>query len=117
MNNLIYRLSRKQIFIAGYICVWFMLSCGKETDSKSQPTQEAIVDISSVETKLPLGEGVNLVQANCMICHSLRYIEMQPHLSAKSWEKIVDKMIKNFGAPVPDSASRGAIIKYLVAIR
>lgn len=66
---------------------------------------------------LPYGEGVNLVEGNCGICHSNQYINMQPAFPQATWEKIVDKMIHNFGAPVSDSTSRNAIVKYLVDIR
>lgn len=72
------------------------------------------MELSEFRAVLPAGEGVELVQANCMTCHSVEYINNQPDLSEKAWEKIVDKMIKNFGAPVADSTARAAIIKYLI---
>ena len=41
---------------------------------------------------------------------------MQPPFPRKTWEKIVDKMVKNFGAPIPDSSAK-AIVDYLVATK
>jgi len=58
------------------------------------------------------GEGRELVQSFCGICHSTTYITMQPPLPGATWERLVDKMIGTFGAPVPESAAQ-AIIAYL----
>jgi len=58
------------------------------------------------------GEGRELVQSFCGICHSTTYITMQPPLPGATWERLVDKMIGTFGAPVPEPAAQ-AIIAYL----
>lgn len=55
-------------------------------------------------------------KARCITCHSLKYIEMQPAFPRKTWEKIVDKMSKNFGAPIPDSSAK-MIVDYLMVIK
>jgi len=53
------------------------------------------------KVKLKDGEGKALVEANCSVCHSLDYIQMNsPFLDKKGWEVEVNKMIKVFGAPV-----------------
>jgi cytochrome c5 len=75
------------------------------------------MDISEVKVELPNIQGRDLVEMSCMPCHSLRYIEMQPDMTKKSWEKIVAKMIKNYGAPVRDSIAAAGIVDYLVAIK
>jgi hypothetical protein len=75
------------------------------------------MDITDVVVALPYAKGAEQVERSCVPCHSLRYIEMQPHMTRKSWEKIVTKMIKNFGAPVRDSIAATEIVDYLVAIR
>jgi mono/diheme cytochrome c family protein len=63
--------------------------------------------------QLKAGAGKDLVAANCMMCHSLDYIEMNALiLDKQGWEKTVDKMIKVMGAPIkPDDAA--AITAYL----
>lgn len=63
-----------------------------------------------------ISEGEELVKMHCMTCHSLKYIEMQPAFPRKTWEKITGKMIKNFGAPIPDSAAK-KIVDYLVSVK
>lgn len=73
------------------------------------------VDLADVTVILPEMKGKELVEHTCITCHSLRYIEMQPRMTEKSWEKTVTKMIKIYGAPVHDSADATAIVQYLVA--
>ncbi|SRR5258706_1526310 len=80
-------------------------------------------DVYDTQVKLPDTEGAELFttgaeafKANCITCHSLRYIQMQPDFPEKTWQKIVDKMAKSFGAPISDSTSK-AIVRYLVAIK
>jgi len=58
------------------------------------------------------GEGRELVQSFCSICHSTTYITMQPPLTSATWEAEVNKMIGTFGAPIPEPSAR-AIIAYL----
>ena len=45
--------------------------------------------------------GKQLVQGNCVMCHSLDYIQMNSvFLDRKGWEASVNKMIKVMGAPI-----------------
>ena len=45
--------------------------------------------------------GSDLVQANCLICHSSEYITTQPAFSRDQWKASVTKMQQKFGAPIP----------------
>ncbi len=58
------------------------------------------------------GDGKAVVQSFCGICHSTTYITMQPPLPGATWERLVDKMIGTFGAPIPEPAAK-AITAYL----
>jgi len=58
------------------------------------------------------GPGMELVQANCLICHSTDYIVMQPRGDAKQWQGVVTKMIKVYGAPISEADAK-AIAEYL----
>jgi len=95
-----------------------VMSCAnpEDHDPHSGFTTE-VIQVSDVKVDLPVKEGHELVQAHCIICHSLRYIEMQPDMSRKSWQKLVSKMIKNFGAPVQDTMIEKKIVDYLVSIK
>lgn len=78
---------------------------------------ETSIDINKVIVLLPEAKGIDLVNANCMTCHSLRYIEMQPDMSKKGWDKIVKKMVKMYGAPISDTLVVNQIVDYLVTIK
>ncbi len=67
------------------------------------------------ETALKLVDGPELatVQANCSVCHSLDYVQMNaPFLKRVGWEAEVRKMIKVMGAPVSDEDA-AKILAYL----
>ncbi len=61
-------------------------------------------------------EGKDLFVANCTICHTLRYISMQPDFPRKTWKAEVTKMVEKFGAPIlPENAEK--IVNYLNKIK
>jgi mono/diheme cytochrome c family protein len=60
------------------------------------------------------GSGMELAQANCMICHSTEYVASQPPMPRKFWEATVKKMKEKFGAPIPD-AQIVALVDYLAS--
>ena len=71
----------------------------------------AQADESSVQ--LTQADGVERVQANCAICHSLDYIVMNsPFQDRGGWDKTVTKMVKVMGAPLSPEDS-AAIVNYL----
>src|SRR6202035_1659047 len=56
--------------------------------------------------ELAPGDGRQDVQIYCNICHSPRYITMQPPLPAATWEAEVNKMNKAYGAGIPEDTTR-----------
>jgi|HubBroStandDraft_1064217.scaffolds.fasta_scaffold125236_2 hypothetical protein len=62
--------------------------------------------------ELAPGEGKAEVEGYCNVCHSTRYITMQPPLPAAAWDAEVAKMKKTFGATIPDDAT-SKILGYL----
>jgi hypothetical protein len=63
---------------------------------------------------LPEAPGRAELYANCLTCHSSRYVASQPCFPRKTWQAEVDKMRSVYGAPVPaDDALK--IVDYLVA--
>ena len=58
--------------------------------------------------------GYQLVQRNCVGCHSAHYVQMQPPTLARAyWENTVKRMKKPFGAQFPDE-DVAAMVDYLV---
>ncbi len=65
--------------------------------------------------ELAEGPGRALVEARCVACHSLDYIQMNsPFLDRKGWEASVAKMIRVMGADVPETDAR-QIVDYLAS--
>ena len=63
------------------------------------------------------GPNLEVVQGNCGACHSSDYVLTQPKgpkFGKDFWQAEVTKMIKVYGAPVPQS-DIGPIVDYLVA--
>jgi len=72
------------------------------------------VRADEAKIKLKPGPGREKVEANCVACHSLDYIEMNSvFLERKVWEAEITKMVKAFGAPVKDEDQK-EILEYLV---
>jgi hypothetical protein len=68
----------------------------------------------SFTPELAEGEGKQETQSFCATCHSTRYITMQPPLPGATWEAEVSKMMKVYGAPIPEGAAK-KITVYLQA--
>lgn len=77
------------------------------------PSLQAIADEDAIQLKP--ADGVEVVQQNCVACHSLDYVQMNsPFLDEKGWTATVTKMVKTFGAPVEEGDQK-RIIEYLTA--
>ena len=75
----------------------------------------AAAPVAAQENQLQLadGPGRSLVEAHCVMCHSLDYIPMNsPFLDRKGWEASVNKMVKVMGAPIAE-ADMQKIVDYL----
>lgn len=68
----------------------------------------------SLPPQLAEGDGRAETESFCALCHSTRYITMQPPLPAATWEAEVNKMVKTFGAPIPEASAK-KITAYLQA--
>jgi len=59
----------------------------------------------SFPPELAAGQGLQETASFCNMCHSTRYITMQPPLPAAAWDAEVTKMIKAYGAPIPEASA------------
>jgi cytochrome c551/c552 len=58
--------------------------------------------------------GSELANAQCLVCHSVDYVVMQPPLARTVWAAEVKKMREKYGAAVPDELV-DTIVTYLAA--
>jgi cytochrome c5 len=79
---------------------------------------DGITSFKSVSVDLPFGDrtfegpGADVVNNNCLACHSVGMVMTQPPLSRQTWEAEVAKMRNAYKAPVPD-ADVAPIVDYL----
>jgi cytochrome c5 len=74
------------------------------------------VDLPFGDRMLPDGPGSDLVNSNCLACHSAGMVLNQPALSKAQWRTEVEKMRTAYKAPI-DPKDVDAIVEYLVSIR
>jgi len=67
------------------------------------------------EPAFPPGPGRDEFVSACVVCHSPRYITMQPRFSRTTWLSEVDKMKNVYGAHISDEQVL-RITDYLVSI-
>jgi len=67
------------------------------------------------EPELPSGPGRTEFVTNCIICHSPRYVSMQPPFPRKVWKAEVQKMVDAFKAPIREQ-DQAQIVNYIVAV-
>jgi sulfite dehydrogenase (cytochrome) subunit B len=72
------------------------------------------IQLPAETARLKSGPGLEATQSNCMTCHSVDYIYMQPPLSKDQWHGEVMKMKKVMGAPIPDDQV-DTIVQYLMS--
>jgi len=78
------------------------------------PVQE--IDLPQYPVEMPPGPNLSAFQQHCLLCHSARYVTMQPRFSRAVWEKEVKKMVDVYGAPI-NATEQQQIVEYLVAIK
>lgn len=92
-----------RIIIAGAALSLFAFAADEKRDWKLPPET----------AKLERGEGVELVAAQCIVCHSLDYISTQPRMNRAGWTATVTKMKEKYGAPIaPENVDK--LVTYLV---
>jgi cytochrome c551/c552 len=59
------------------------------------------------------GPGSELANGQCLVCHSVDYVVMQPPMPRPFWAASVKKMREKFGAQIPEEQVEG-LVNYLV---
>src|SRR5437763_1521649 len=56
--------------------------------------------------------GAEIANGQCLTCHSVEYVLMQPPMPRAFWKGSVQKMQQKYGAPIPDEQVE-AVVDYL----
>jgi hypothetical protein len=98
------------------IILLVLLLSGTALAERKASTEGMVHSISlpTVQVDLKPGPGREKTAGYCAVCHSLDYITTQPVFPKEKWGEIVTKMVKVFGAPIPQDVGR-EITEYLGA--
>lgn len=80
----------------------------------TQPGVPELIADPSIPPVMAEGPGRDAFMANCLNCHSPRYVTMQPRFSRKVWTAEVAKMVTAYKAPIAP-AQQAEIVDYLAA--
>lgn len=64
------------------------------------------VEVPYIDFPVKMGKGFEIVQANCLMCHSFGYILNQGPQPRAQWKKTIDKMRVHFKAPISDADAK-----------
>ena len=70
------------------------------------------IEVPYVAFPIKMGKGFDVVQSNCLMCHSFGYIINQGKQSKKFWNGKVVKMVEHFKAPISEKDQK-VIVDYL----
>jgi mono/diheme cytochrome c family protein len=98
--------------VLGALTLWQRPAPAEQADNKEAHS----ITLPAMQPDLPPGPNRDTVAGTCAVCHTTRYITMQPAFTRSAWTAEVDKMRKTFGAPLTD-AQAAQVVEYLVAVR
>jgi len=84
--------------------------------AKNGPNQVQRIVLPQYPGEIIQGPNVQVYEKDCLICHTARYVSMQPRFSKAVWQSEVKKMVDAYGAPVSE-ADQALIVEYLVAVK
>jgi hypothetical protein len=119
MNN-----KKVYLLLPAYCILLVALACGRQQQTSDAPKNTFTINGNVHELTLnpdpppdfPEHAGKAEFMSYCGVCHSLKYISIQPNFPAKTWEAEVNKMITKYKAPI-DSVNGKKIVDYLVAVK
>ncbi len=89
------------------------VAAGVPVEPTKNPFIGDVLLLPADQPGLKAAPGIELVQANCVLCHSLDYVSTQPPLTRAQWTAGVEKMRARFGAPITTNQIP-AVVEYLV---
>ena len=118
---------KRQIAIAAIGLLAGLLSFSQGGEPKEQPLAKPenglkvsgpvrSIELPELKYDLPPGPGQEATQLYCSMCHTARYIMIQPPLSRQTWDNEMTKMRKAFSGPIPEEKVP-EIMEYLMSVR
>ena len=83
--------------------------------AKANPSQVQSIVLPQYPPQIANGPNLETYRKNCLLCHTARYVSMQPRFSKSVWQNEVKKMVDADGAPISET-DQALIVEYLVAV-
>jgi len=90
-------------------------AAAKAASGAVQSRSEVRAELPTSQSLFPPGNGADIANAQCLICHSAEMVLLQPALTQDQWAGEIDKMRNAYGAPLPPDQV-GALARYLLSI-
>ena len=89
---------------------------GSKQTAKQGSSQVQHIVLPQYGPEIPDGPNVQVYEKDCLICHTARYVLMQPRFPKAVWQSEVKKMVDAYGASIPE-ADQPLIVEYLMAVK
>jgi cytochrome c5 len=84
--------------------------------AKNRPDQVQRIVLPQYPGQIMQGPNVQVYERDCLMCHTARYVSMQPRFSKTVWQSEVKKMVDAYGASISE-ADQALIVEYLFAVK
>ena len=84
--------------------------------AKAGSSQVHSIVLPKYPPEIQPGPNVEIYSKNCLLCHTARYVSMQPRFPKSVWQSEVKKMVDVYGATITE-ADQALIVEYLVAVK
>jgi len=74
------------------------------------------VQLPTSPTLFPAGQGADIANSQCVICHSPDMVLYQPARTQEQWKETINKMRSAYGAPLP-AEQVDALATYLAQLK
>jgi mono/diheme cytochrome c family protein len=88
---------------------------GKAATGAVQTWTKVEVELPASEAVFPAGNGAQIANGQCLMCHSAGMVLRQPPLTPDEWAGEINKMRSAYGAPIPPDQVE-ALARYLHGI-
>jgi mono/diheme cytochrome c family protein len=91
------------------------MATGEAATGPIQKWTRVEVELPVSEAVFPPGNGAQIANGQCLMCHSAGMVRRQPPLSQDDWTGEINKMRSAYGAPIPSDQVE-ALARYLHGI-
>jgi mono/diheme cytochrome c family protein len=109
------RLRNVALISAIPVLLGIAVAIGKAATRPVQTWTKVEVGLPVSEAVFPPGNGADIANGQCLVCHSAGMVLRQPPLSQDEWAGEINKMRSAYGAPIP-ADQVDALARYLSAI-